>query len=256
MISRDGVRRIASREGVSLHAVERDYLEHLLLRGLGKPPLAFKGGTCLRIVMGSPRFSEDLDFSLVGRISGLDTVLRGSARELGRFGINSQWVIDHRDTTSTRGRVRYEGPLFDGSDRSRGSIRIEISHRRERPATQEKLVPRTSYPEVPQLVVTTLRDEELLAEKIRALLIRAAPRDVYDLNFLLARGISAPGPLIQRKLSIYPTASGRFNLEESLGIAQQTWERDLRPLLRSVPPFEDTAAPIRIFWASAGVTPP
>ncbi|MBN3033749.1 MAG: nucleotidyl transferase AbiEii/AbiGii toxin family protein, partial [Candidatus Saganbacteria bacterium] len=48
----------------------REYFQHEFLSDLYKLPgaekLMFKGGTALRIIYGSPRFSEDLDFSLFG----------------------------------------------------------------------------------------------------------------------------------------------------------------------------------------------
>src|SRR3990167_1335137 len=50
--------------------IVREYFQHVFLAELYKLPdaekLLFKGGTALRIVYGSPRFSEDLDFSLFG----------------------------------------------------------------------------------------------------------------------------------------------------------------------------------------------
>ena len=50
--------------------IVREYFQHIFLTELYKLPdaekLLFKGGTALRIVYDSPRFSEDLDFSLFG----------------------------------------------------------------------------------------------------------------------------------------------------------------------------------------------
>src|SRR3989344_6645774 len=50
--------------------IVREYFQHVFLAELYKLPdaekLLFKGGTALRIIYGSPRFSEDLDFSLFG----------------------------------------------------------------------------------------------------------------------------------------------------------------------------------------------
>jgi predicted nucleotidyltransferase component of viral defense system len=66
MLARMQLEVIARREGVPLHVVEWDYLQHLFLRHAGRGPLTFKGGTCLRIVYGSPRYSEDLDFNAEG----------------------------------------------------------------------------------------------------------------------------------------------------------------------------------------------
>jgi len=49
--------------------IVREYFQHVFLGELYKlsnaEKLLFKGGTALRIVYGSPRFSEDLDFTRV-----------------------------------------------------------------------------------------------------------------------------------------------------------------------------------------------
>ena len=53
---------------IDLTQVVREYWEILVLKGLYDSPygrkLIFKGGTALRLAYDSPRFSEDLDFSL------------------------------------------------------------------------------------------------------------------------------------------------------------------------------------------------
>ena len=50
--------------------IVREYFQHIFLGELYRLPdagkILFKGGTALRIIYGSPRFSEDLDFSLIG----------------------------------------------------------------------------------------------------------------------------------------------------------------------------------------------
>lgn len=68
----------------------REIIQHIALLGLWRlgffEHAAFYGGTALRIVHGLPRFSEDIDFSLLkkdtdlsltGYLSGLETELRG-----------------------------------------------------------------------------------------------------------------------------------------------------------------------------------
>ena len=54
---------------IDLTQVVRESWELILLKGLYDSPygrdLIFKGGTALRLAHGSPRFSEDLDFSLL-----------------------------------------------------------------------------------------------------------------------------------------------------------------------------------------------
>src|SRR3990170_1711274 len=60
--------------------VVREYWELIVLKGLYESPfgryLIFKGGTALRLTYGSPRFSEDLDFSLTkDRLKGKFNIL-------------------------------------------------------------------------------------------------------------------------------------------------------------------------------------
>ena len=54
---------------IDITQVVREFWELILLKGLYDSPYGrdfiFKGGTALRLAHGSPRFSEDLDFSLI-----------------------------------------------------------------------------------------------------------------------------------------------------------------------------------------------
>lgn len=67
MLTLAQLRRIAQRNRIGLQPQERDYIQHLFLYLLYSASrredvgLHFKGGTALRIVYHSPRFSEDLD---------------------------------------------------------------------------------------------------------------------------------------------------------------------------------------------------
>jgi predicted nucleotidyltransferase component of viral defense system len=67
MISSEALARAARRNQTSELNVAREYCQHLFLsafyRESGSQRVMFKGGTALRIVYGSPRFSEGLDFS-------------------------------------------------------------------------------------------------------------------------------------------------------------------------------------------------
>ena len=54
-----------------------------------------------------------------------------------------------------------------------------------------------------------------LAEKIRALLVRGKPRDLYDI-WLLRQGVSPDAALIARKLALYEITWSREALEDAL----------------------------------------
>jgi len=58
---------------ININNIVREYWEMFILDGLYSSTLGtnliFKGGTALRLIYNSPRFSEDLDFSLLNKIN-------------------------------------------------------------------------------------------------------------------------------------------------------------------------------------------
>ena len=67
-----------------------------------------------------------------------------------------------------------------------------------------------------------------MAEKVRAILKRAKAKDIYDLWFLLRKGIS-------------------FDLKffKAMNINEKSWEAELKPLVKNVPEFKDVKKLIR-----------
>lgn len=80
--------------------------------------------------------------------------------------------------------------------------------------------------------------EHLLAEKVRALVVRGKARDLYDLWLLVNQGINAPEGLIQAKLDIYGLRWGKEAWRAAVARVEAEWERDLCPML---PQFVDFA---------------
>ena len=235
MLARSELAAIARREGVPLGVVERDYVQHLFLRHVARAPLAFKGGTCLRIAQGSPRYSEDLDFNAEAGADAVLSRLREGADRLADYGIRAE--IARRRAAGVEATVRYEGPLFDGRPQSRGSVRVDVSLRGERVEVEEVFVPRTPYADVPQLVVRALTRGHMLAEKVRAVLVRGTARDLFDVHFLLARGATCGRALLDEKMRLYRRRYSHRALEDGMRKAARGWARDLEPLLGQVPPL-------------------
>ena len=244
MLTRSQLETVARREGVPLHNVERDYVQHVLLRHVGANGLTFKGGTCLRIAYGSPRYSEDLDFNAESTVEDALADLQRAALRLADYGMSAE-VVRRTSRGGLAAVLRYEGPLFSGDSRSRGAIRLDVSLRREAVSTEEAFVPRTPYADVPQLVLRVLTKDHLLAEKVRALLVRGEPRDLYDVHFLLVRDVTASRELIDLKLRLYRRRFTVSGLERGIASARRAWTRDLEPLLGQVPPFETVARDVR-----------
>jgi predicted nucleotidyltransferase component of viral defense system len=86
--------------------------------------------------------------------------------------------------------------------------------------------------------VTVLALDHLLAEKLRALLVRAKPRDLYDIWLLLRQGVEPDLTLVEQKLALYDRGWKREALEEAMENVRTDWERDLRPLLPQFVPYE------------------
>ena len=88
-------------------------------------------------------------------------------------------------------------------------------------------------------VATVLTREHLMAEKVRAFLMRGKARDGYDLWLLSSQGIHLTPELVLRKLAFFDAVLSGAMLEDALHQAGQEWEPDLRPLLSQFVPWDD-----------------
>ena len=241
MLTRTQIQRLAQRHHIGAQAQERDYLQHLLLMLLyaRSQALIFKGGTALRLIYRGSRYSEDLDFSAQvggeqaatpGHLVELRSLWQAVVADLHDFGGEGEMRSTWQSEVGFSFDVSYLGPLYDGRDRSKGKVRVDISLRGEPSATRRELV-RSEYDDVRPFVVTVLTPEHLLAEKVRALLVRAKPRDLYDVWLMVEQEVHLDEDLIAAKLKVYGMTLGRAVVEAALTRARADWERDLRPLL-------------------------
>lgn len=166
--------------------VQEEY-EVLVLRGLcesefgGK--LVLKGGTALRLAHGSPRFSDDLDFSVLGKISR-ESFLR-TAEKIAK---------QHPNITLTEARKKYYTifALFRIADpllKLPFSIKVEISARKinwER-GKDYKLANLKSPASNIVVLGNTATLERLKQDKLQTFRERREPKDLYDLWFITAK---------------------------------------------------------------------
>ena len=245
MLTHGQISDIARREGLPLHTIERDYVQHLILRHTARRMLVFKGGTCLRIAYNSPRYSEDIDFDASCDRAEAEDLIRLTARRLADYGIDASVVGGPASRTNFNARIRYEGPLFNGTPLSRGTVRIESSLRGGDIDSRELFVPRTPYPDVPQLILRVLTSDHLFAEKTRALIVRKKPRDLFDLHFLLHRDVTCRRTLLDQKMRLYKRRFTLKALDEAVRAAEGAWERDLASLLGEVPSYAPVSRDVR-----------
>jgi len=163
--------------------VMREYIQHLFLSSLYKFPkaekLLFKGGTALRVVYGSPRFSKDLDFTgeNIYHYKFIDELFINTLSEIEKQGIK----IDLKEAKSTTGGylgiIHYE--IYNFTE----DIKFEISLRKSNKLIKEVSTIINDY--VPYYTILHSSGEGIVKEKITALLDRKKPRDYYDLYFFL-----------------------------------------------------------------------
>jgi len=238
MLTKQQLQRIAQRHGIGLQAQERDYIQHLFLSVLygRSQALLFKGGTALRVLHRSPRYSEDLDFNTTLDLAGTKALFRQAIADLVRFGVMAVARNEWESAVGYSFDLSFQGPLYDGRDRSKGKVRVDTNLRSERVATERRLVS-AEYDDVVPFLLTALTVEHLFAEKVRALLMRGKARDLYDLWFLLEQGLHVDLDLINAKLALYETTFAVEQFEKQVEALKESWQRDLRPLLAQVPEF-------------------
>jgi predicted nucleotidyltransferase component of viral defense system len=173
--------RLARELKIDVTQVVREYWEVALLQRLSESAvsrsLVFKGGTALRLAYGSPRFSEDLDFSLLK--DDLGTSLREMACEL----IAPFPIAELTDLATKRWTHLCEIRITETYLAQPFRIKLEIS-RRPVPGYQTELRLITSPTTPLQALgsVATLR--QLYQDKQDCIRDRAAPKDIFDLWFI------------------------------------------------------------------------
>lgn len=239
MITRKELEDFSRLKGLSLGNTEKDYVIDLALLSIShhtKNELIFKGGTCLYKFHKLPRFSEDLDFSAVASID-INRLILDILSDFERFGIKA---INHQKKepfNSVLITIALEGPLFTRSPRTAAHLGIDINRQSAVYLEPEILSYHSLYPDVPQIQVVCMKQEEIFAEKIRALLTRHRARDLFDLHFLLEQGISVDRELITKKMNFYKKTFDIGEVISKVKALENYWIKELRGFTPALPDF-------------------
>ena len=90
-------------------------------------------------------------------------------------------------------------------------------------------------------IISAASLDHIFAEKVRALLVRGMARNLYDLWFLMERGIEPDLELINCKLSLYDKTYSQEEMNERIAELEKSWSKDLKPLLGVGVPYEVAA---------------
>ena len=181
MISSFAIQNLSKKLQTTELNIRREYVQHLFLSHFYHQKEAeqffFKGGTALRIVFNSPRFSEDLDFSAeLYNTKHIEDAIVSTLNEIEREGIDTE-IVESKETT---GGYLTNISFRIGNDQI--TVLLQFSKRRSKD-TSEVVTVAGDF--IPPYSITLLERKHLTNEKIQALLTRSKPRDFYDLYYLI-----------------------------------------------------------------------
>ncbi len=200
MLTTNQIKEFSRLLKINESVVVREYIQTLFLKELYDEKYSqnifFKGGTAIRLILKGTRFSEDLDFTVMGDKEEFDVFIIKFFKKLEKlygFNFKKRKTItgDKYLLTADLNIVNYK--IF---------INLDFSFR-EKVINPSQSIVNTNYPVIFTAYVNHLSAEEILAEKIRATLTRDKGRDIYDLWFLLSKNIFIDEKLVKEKLKYY-----------------------------------------------------
>lgn len=204
MIEKNEIIKFAKAKNLDLSIIEKDYVLGWILAAIQNQKnifenWIFKGGTCLKkCYFDNYRFSEDLDFSLIDPSQVNEKFLKDS------FLLMTNWLYDEigieipiegiiiylyknkQNNTSAQVSLKYCGPLHPKSKSSWPKVKVDLMADEKIVMSPEKrkIFYRFSDEPFEGIYVNSYPIEEIFAEKLRALVERCRPRDLYDVIML------------------------------------------------------------------------
>ncbi len=200
MIRQAEISKTAYRLGLSEKTIEKDYVLTWVLHAIANSPLqkclAFKGGTAIKkMYLPAYRFSEDLDFTLLDP-DQTDLEILQFIEDLFPWLIrkaNLRLAIESKEEHTTGNitlYLNYSGPLK--SQMEKRSLKIDFSKDEELVFPVEKKPILSSYSDCSSShhVLKVYSMKEILIEKLRSLLSRSEPRDLFDVHYILSHELT------------------------------------------------------------------
>ena len=223
---------IAGEKGFNIVLLEKDYLlTELLYLIKDIKGIYFKGGTALnKIFLNYARISEDLDFTLLGKISDVEKEIKDKLKGT----IFDKISHDKRVDKFVRLIVHYK--LFHDE----GTIFIDLNERAKLIKKPEKHDVHHFYIDyIPKFSINTLAKDEMIGEKIAATIGRNKPRDHFDIYTLISHKIPLDMELAKKKCE---SSGHEFNIVKMFNNANKLknrWDEDLAELLAKKVTFQE-----------------
>lgn len=216
MISKAQINEFSKRLAIDEFTIIREYIQVVFLSVFystsESQKVYFKGGTAIRLLLKSGRFSEGLDFTSELTAKELDLLVIETVKKM------SAIIPDMTIKRTEENKFSYTDILSYHPEGMKHPLNIHLDFSlREKPETSKETVLESDFPVVPLPVVRHMDWREILAEKIRAFLYRLKGRDVYDLWFMLQKGVELDWKMINRKTAFYDMKTSLQDLMDRIG---------------------------------------
>ena len=222
------------------YQVEKDYLQDLLLYQVyanSSNEMVLKGGTAFSKFYSSDRFSEDLDFTISDGVEipveFSKSIIRNAVEKLeyGHSYKEEPYENGHGTVAAT---ILIKGPRYNGKASTLQQVSFEISTTGRLYTGREAMPRNPVYADARPYVALVMKREEMLAEKIRALMSKNRKhreRDLYDIYFFLGKGAAATRDVVRKKLSEVNIEPSMEEFVESIKDVSGKWE-SLEPMVQ------------------------
>lgn len=234
MIPKELLLKIGKNKGLNnKEHIEKNYFQDIFLFNLFKKTnnFIFKGGTALYKIYGLPRFSEDLDFSLIKDINfnKIKEMINACITNKNLFKIKSM----KKTKDSLLIKISCNGILTRYN-----TLRIDINFKNKVIKGFDTKNYTSDYIDINPFSLRVLKLEEIISEKIHSLLVRTKARDLFDLFFLLKIS-KFDKDLIKEKLKIFNMNFSKKMLSQKINKIKDIWEKELKPfILTELPEFK------------------
>ena len=218
MITEEQIKTFSNKYQTIELNIRREYFQHLLLSYLYQQSQAaliyFKGGTALRMVHKSPRFSEDLDFSAVySGIKETEEAIINTLTQIEKENVKVSLEESKGTSGGYLGIINFENKV---------TLHLQISLREKGKAGQVVTI---TSDFIPTYTVVVLAQDQLIDEKLTALFDRQKPRDFYDLYFMLRAGLISPEKrnLLAKAKDLLKTSDINFENELKQYLPKTHW---------------------------------
>ncbi len=220
MIDQQFLIQQATKQQTSFRNILREYCQNLFLslfyQTAKSEQFYFKGGTALRLAFGSPRFSEDLDFTAFGNFKIFEDILELVLMSFENEAINIEIIKSKKTSGGMLAVVRTN--LYNEII----EMKIEASQRKKIIQGENKLIISDFFP---SYTVQILKQNLMIGEKIQALLDRQKARDFYDLYYILRANLlpAKEKDVLKKVLAVLDKTDIQFEKELKIFLPKSHW---------------------------------